>query len=104
MTSQPCNNNVIIVTTIVCRWPEDDLQRALYALRNTTKLFGIKISSLNSKAMTYKRQVPMRRKMVTENMIWEQVNKFTNLECEILILGEKDLTEIKYIFTNFGNV
>jgi hypothetical protein len=35
--------------------------------------------------MTYKRQVGMRRKMVTENIIWEQANKFTNLKCEILI-------------------
>jgi hypothetical protein len=85
MTSQPCHNNVITVTTIVFRWPENDLQRALYALRNSTNLFGIKISPLNSKAMTYKRQVATRRKMVTENTIWEQVNKFTNLKCEILI-------------------
>jgi hypothetical protein len=27
----------------------------------------------------------MRYKMVTENIIWQQVNKFTDLECEILI-------------------
>jgi hypothetical protein len=54
--------------------------------------------------MTYKRQVPMRSQIVTENTIWEQVNKFTYLECEILILREKDLTEVKYIFTNFDNV
>jgi hypothetical protein len=64
-----------------------------YALRNTTKLFGIKISPLNSKAMAYKCQVPMRSEILTENTIWEQVNKLTNLECEIL--GEKALTEIK---------
>jgi hypothetical protein len=49
----------------------------------------------NSKAMAYKRQVQMRSKIVTENTTWEQVNKFTNLQCEILILGEKDLTENK---------
>jgi hypothetical protein len=74
VTSQSCHKNVITGITIVCRWPKHDLQRALYTLNNTTNLFRIKISPLNSKVMAYERYVPMRNKTVTENTRREQVN------------------------------
>jgi hypothetical protein len=55
---------------------EDYLQRVLYTLHTPTKQFGMKISTLKSKVMAFRGQVPIRSKIVIDNTILEQVNAF----------------------------
>jgi len=40
-------------------------------------------SPLISEVMTFKEQVPVRSKIVTDNTVFERVNTFTYLECKI---------------------
>jgi hypothetical protein len=46
----------------------------LYTLHNTTRQFGMKISSLKSKVMEFKGKVPNRSEIVTDNTLLEHVN------------------------------
>lgn len=61
---------------------EDDLQRTVHTLYNTTKPFGMKIS---------KGQVPIRSNIVIDNTVLEQVNTFIYLGCKTLYNEEKGI-------------
>jgi hypothetical protein len=61
---------------------EDDLQRTLYASRNTVKQFGMKIYPLKSKVMVFEEHVPVSSKTVTDNTRLVQVNPFIYLGCK----------------------
>jgi hypothetical protein len=62
---------------------EDNLQRGLHYLHQTVQTFGTKISHQKTKIMAVKGPEPIRSKIVTDNMILEQVNTFTYLGCNI---------------------
>jgi hypothetical protein len=67
----------------------------------------MKILPLNSKVMTFKGEVPVRRKTVIDNAVFQQVNKFTLLECKTLYQEENDMTlKIRFlqILGIFNNV
>jgi hypothetical protein len=63
---------------------DDDFQTALCTLHNSKEQFGMEISSLKSKAMTFKSQVLIRSKTVIDNIILEQIHTFTYLGRQIL--------------------
>jgi len=68
---------------------EDDLQRTLYASRNTVKQFGMKISPLKSKVMTFKGRV---RVPTGNNFVLGLVYTFICLGCNISYKEGRNIT------------
>jgi hypothetical protein len=51
----------------------------------------MKISHQKTKIMAFKGTEPIRRKIIIDNMILEQVNTFTHLGCNISYQEERDI-------------
>jgi hypothetical protein len=58
----------------------------------------VEISHQKDKIMAFKGTEPVRRKIVIENMILEQVNTFKYLGCNIAYQEEKDIFQNHKIF------
>jgi hypothetical protein len=71
---------------------EDDLQRALCTLHNITKQPGVEISTLKSKVLSFKGQVPISNETVTDDSALQQVNTFMYLGCKISCKEEEGVT------------
>jgi hypothetical protein len=48
---------------VLLSYTDDDLERTLYTLHDTTKQFGMETFLLKSKLMAFKGQVPIRSKL-----------------------------------------
>jgi hypothetical protein len=70
---------------------EDNLQRGVFTLNNTLNRFGMTISCKKSKVMVFIGQEPVRCKITINDKIFEQVNGFKYLGCQISDEGERDV-------------
>jgi hypothetical protein len=70
---------------------EDNLQRGVCTLNNTLNRFGLTISCKKSKVMAFIGQEPVRSKITINDRIFENVNKFKYLGCQISYEGERDV-------------
>jgi hypothetical protein len=59
---------------------EDNLQTAIYKLNRIIIEYGLTISTDKRRVMEFKERDPIRSKIVINNKIIEQVNKFNYLE------------------------
>jgi hypothetical protein len=66
------NNTLLADDQVVIANSEDNLQRALHALRQTVKAFGMEISHQKTKIMAFRGTAPIKSKIVIDNMILEQ--------------------------------
>jgi hypothetical protein len=68
---------------------EDALQISIHKLETITTKYGLKISKSKTKTMAFKGRNPVRRKIVINNNIIEQIKTFTYLGCSISYKNEK---------------
>ncbi|NSM56166.1 RNA-directed DNA polymerase [Wolbachia endosymbiont of Atemnus politus] len=73
---------------------ETELQRSIFKLTNIIKDYGMEISIEKTKVMAFLGNDPVRSKIVINNRIVEQVNKFKYLGCTLSYEDEIDI-EIK---------
>jgi hypothetical protein len=68
---------------------EDNLQRGVFTWNNTLNRFGITVYCKKSKVMAFIGQEPVRCKITINDNIFEQVNEFKYLGCQISYEGER---------------
>jgi hypothetical protein len=70
---------------------EDDMQRAVNALKNVAIKYNWKFSVNKTTTMALKRKVNVRLKVVLDNNVIEQVNSLNYLWITIAVTNDKDL-------------
>jgi hypothetical protein len=79
------DDQVIVTST------EDDMQRAVNALKNVAIKYNLKISVNKTKTMALKGKVNVRLKVVLNNNVIEQVNSLNYLGYTVAVTNNRDL-------------